>query len=118
MAIQPVAAQIIGGQQPAYRGVQPVEPVEVEVVELVPEPILRGEGEAGNLGHIHGLADSSTNCARRQVSTDPLERRTIPSRRLPSSLVISRPDPLGHPSSLDDPMSPGISTRMPSHLAR
>jgi hypothetical protein len=35
-------------------------------------------------------ADSSTICARRQVTTDPLERRTMRSSRLPSSLLISR----------------------------
>src|SRR5829696_8248145 len=34
--------------------------------------------------------DSSTICARRQVTTDPLDRRTIRSSRLPSSLLISR----------------------------
>jgi hypothetical protein len=35
-------------------------------------------------------AESSTICARRHVTTDPEERRTIRSSRLPSSLVISR----------------------------
>jgi hypothetical protein len=31
-------------------------------------------------------ADSSTICARRQVTTDPLPRRTIRTSRRPSSL--------------------------------
>ena len=35
-------------------------------------------------------ADSSTICARRQVTTDPLPRRTIRSNRCPSSSSISR----------------------------
>src|SRR5215217_4896332 len=35
-------------------------------------------------------ADSSTICARRQVTTEPEPRRTIRSSRLPSSLPISR----------------------------
>jgi hypothetical protein len=35
-------------------------------------------------------ADNSTIWARRQVTTEPEPRRTIPSSRLPSSLVISR----------------------------
>ena len=35
-------------------------------------------------------AESSTICARRQVTTEPESRRTIRSSRLPSSLVISR----------------------------
>lgn len=35
-------------------------------------------------------ADSSTICARRQVTTDPESRRTVRNSRLPSSLVISR----------------------------
>ena len=33
--------------------------------------------------------DSSTICARRQVTTDPDERRTIRSSRFPSSLETS-----------------------------
>jgi hypothetical protein len=35
-------------------------------------------------------ADSKTICARRQVTTDPLSRRTIRTRRRPSSSSISR----------------------------
>jgi hypothetical protein len=35
-------------------------------------------------------ADSNTICARRQVTTEPVPRRTIRSSRLPSSGVISR----------------------------
>ena len=35
-------------------------------------------------------ADSSTICARRQVTTDPLPRRMIRTSRLPSSSSISR----------------------------
>jgi hypothetical protein len=33
---------------------------------------------------------SSTICARRQVTTDPVDRRTMRSSRLPSWLLISR----------------------------
>jgi hypothetical protein len=35
-------------------------------------------------------ADSSTICARRQVTTDPVPRRTMRSSRLPSLLSIGR----------------------------
>jgi len=35
-------------------------------------------------------ADSSTICARRQVTTDPLPRRMIRTSRCPSSSSISR----------------------------
>jgi hypothetical protein len=35
-------------------------------------------------------AESSTICARRQVTTEPLPRRTIRSSRLPSSSLIGR----------------------------
>ncbi|AZM45158.1 hypothetical protein DMB38_04315 [Streptomyces sp. WAC 06738] len=35
-------------------------------------------------------ADSSTICARRQVTTDPVPRRTIRSNRRPSPSSISR----------------------------
>jgi hypothetical protein len=35
-------------------------------------------------------ADSNTICARRQVTTNPLERRTIRSSRSPSSSLIER----------------------------
>jgi hypothetical protein len=35
-------------------------------------------------------AESSTICARRQVTTDPLPRRTIRTRRRPSSSSITR----------------------------
>ena len=35
-------------------------------------------------------ADNNTICARRQVTTEPLVRRTKRSSRLPSSLVIAR----------------------------
>ena len=47
-------------------------------------------------------ADSSTICARRQVTTDPLPWRTIRTSRWPSSSSISmHPKPLGHRPSLD-----------------
>ncbi|TMR01230.1 hypothetical protein ETD86_54465, partial [Nonomuraea turkmeniaca] len=35
-------------------------------------------------------ADSSTICARRQVTTEPVPRRTMRSSRFPSSSSISR----------------------------
>jgi hypothetical protein len=35
-------------------------------------------------------AESSTICPRRQVTTDPVPRRTMRSSRLPSSLLIAR----------------------------
>ena len=39
-------------------------------------------------------AESSTICARRQVTTDPESRRTVRNSRLPSSLVD--PNTFGH----------------------
>jgi hypothetical protein len=50
---------------------------------------------------------SNTICARRQVTTDPLPRRTIRGRRMPSSSLIGRmstraaispPDDVNHDS--------------------
>jgi hypothetical protein len=42
------------------------------------------------LGGLMPWAESKTICARRQVTTEPVPRRTIRSSRLPSSGVISR----------------------------
>jgi hypothetical protein len=44
-------------------------------------------------------ADSSTIWARRHRTTEPDERRTIWSRRLPPSLVISNAHPFAHLTS-------------------
>jgi hypothetical protein len=56
-------------------------------------------------------ADSSTICARRQVTTDPLPRRTIRTSRRPSSSSISRT----RRRSVTGPVS-AISTRSRSAL--
>jgi len=48
------------------------------------------EDDLRDPGRRHPCAERSTICARRQVTTDPDVRRTIPNSRLPSSLLISR----------------------------
>ena len=58
-------------------------------------------------------ADSNTICARRQVSTDPLPRRTIRTSRRPSSSSISRT----RRRSLTQPVS-RISTTSGSYRAK
>ena len=60
-------------------------------MDHVPDRVRVGEDDLADLrpGVIR-CAESSTICARRQVTTDPESRRTIRSSRLPSSLVISR----------------------------
>ena len=69
---------------------QRVEAVLVEVVQHGADPVRRSEGHLDDLGHVHPWALSSTIWALRQVTTDPEDRRTIRSSRLPSSLVIAR----------------------------
>jgi hypothetical protein len=53
-------------------------------------PISTGKRHLGDLRYRHELRRSSTICARRQVTTDPVPRRTIRNRRAPSSSSISR----------------------------
>jgi hypothetical protein len=71
-------------------GVERTETIGVEVVDHVTDPVLAGERHLRDPGHVHARADSSTICARRQVTTDPLPRRTISTSRRPSSSSISR----------------------------
>jgi hypothetical protein len=68
----------------AVARVQRVEPVSVEVVQHVADPVLGREGHLGDLGTGIRWAASRTICARRQVTTEPLARRTIRNSRLPS----------------------------------
>ena len=45
----------VGGRPPAYFGRQRVEAVVVEVVDHRPDPVLGGEGDLGDLWHVHAL---------------------------------------------------------------
>jgi hypothetical protein len=80
-----------GGWAPAAvaRG-QRVNAVGVEVVEEVADPVGLVKVTSAILGTGIAWALSSTIWARRQVTTDPVERRRIRSNRWPSSSVISR----------------------------
>ena len=71
-------------------GVQRIKPVGVEVVQHVPHPVLAGKASLAICGTLIPCADHGTICARRQVTTDPLPRRTIRISRLPSSSSIRR----------------------------
>jgi hypothetical protein len=55
----------------------------LQVVQHVTDPVGAGEADLGDLGDVHAWALSSTICARRQVTTDPVDRRTMRSSRLP-----------------------------------
>jgi hypothetical protein len=98
----------------AVARVQRVDPIQVAVVEHVADPVGLVKVTWAIWPTSMPCADSSTIWARRQVTTDPVDRRTIRSSRLPSSLLISRTRTRLPPKAPpDDPMSPGVSTRMP-----
>jgi hypothetical protein len=78
----------VGGRR--YSVVEGVEPIQVEVVQHVADPVGAGEGHLGDHRDVHRLGAEQHHLARRQVTTDPELRRTIRSSRLPSSLVMSR----------------------------
>jgi hypothetical protein len=59
-------------------------------MQHVPDPVLAGKSQPGDLRHAHASADHNTICARRHVTTDPDPRPTIRFRRLSSSSLISR----------------------------
>jgi hypothetical protein len=83
--------------------VQRPEPVGIKVPDHIPHPVLAGERDPRDRGHVRAWADSSTICARRQVTTDPLPRRMIRTSRYPSPSSISRTrSPFSHRASLRD----------------
>jgi hypothetical protein len=71
-------------------GVQRVKAVGVEIADHITDAVLAGKRHLSDLPAGMPCADSSTICARRQVTTDPLPRRMIRSSRAPSSSSISR----------------------------
>jgi hypothetical protein len=74
----------------AVARIERVEPVQVEVVQHVADPVGLVKVTWAIWATSMPWALSSTICARRQVTTDPLDRRTMRSSRLPSWLLISR----------------------------
>src|SRR4051794_4267793 len=60
------------------------------VVQHVPDPIRAGERHLGDPGRIHALRREQHHLRPRQVTTEPLDRRTMRNSRLPSSLLITR----------------------------
>ena len=70
--------------------VKGAEPVRIEVPDDIADPVLAGERDPRDRPASMPWADSSTICARRQVTTDPVPRRTIRTSRRPSSSSISR----------------------------
>ena len=79
-----------GRPAPGVAGHEGVEAVLVEVVQHAPTRSGEVKATLAIWATSMPWADSSTIWARRQVTTDPDERRTMRSSRLPSSLVISR----------------------------
>ena len=71
--------------------IQRVEPVQVEVVQHVADPVGAGEGHLGDHRDVHALGAEQHHLRPPPGHHRPAElRRTIRSSRLPSSLVISR----------------------------
>jgi hypothetical protein len=94
--------------------IQRVEPIEVEVVQHIADPVGAGEGHLGDHRDVHGLGAEQDH-----LRPPPGHHRPGAAphdTQQPVALLIGdvpHPDPLGHPASLNDPMSPGVSTRMP-----
>jgi hypothetical protein len=95
----------------AVARVQRLEPVEVEVCSTSRTRSGLAKVTWAIWATSMPWALSSTICARRQVTTDPVDRRTMRSSRLPSWLLICRTRtrsatlPPHH-----DPMSSGVSS--------
>ena len=80
----------VGGRPPAYLGTNESKPSSLKLW-------ITARTRSGDVNATWAIwatsmpwADSSTIWARRHVTTDPEDRRTIRNRRLPSSLVMSR----------------------------
>src|SRR4030095_12925963 len=79
-----------GGPPPAYCGYSASNPSRLKLCSTSRTRSGLVKVTLAMAGTSMPCADSSTICARRQVTTDPELRRTIRSSRLPSSLVMSR----------------------------
>jgi hypothetical protein len=94
--------------------IQRVEPVQVEVVQHIADPVGAGEGHLGDHRNVHRLG-----AEQHHLRSPPGHHRPGAAphdAQQPVALLVgevSHPDPLGHPASFDDPMSSGVSTRMP-----
>src|SRR5690606_3735949 len=80
----------VGGRPPAYFGYSESKPSSLKL--WITSRTRSGDVKATFVIWVTSMpcADSNTICARRQVTTDPEDRRTILNSRLPSSLSISR----------------------------
>ena len=63
--------------RPSTLGTKESNPSSLKLCSTSSDPIGRGEGHLGNLATSIPWAESRTIWARRQVTTDPDERRTI-----------------------------------------
>jgi len=79
-----------GGWPPLYFGYSESNPsvLKFRITSRTRSPLVKAT--LAIAGASMPCADSSTICARRQVTTDSLPRRMIRTRRLPSSSSISR----------------------------
>jgi hypothetical protein len=79
-----------GGRPPRYRGYRELNPSELKLRITSRTRSSLVKATLAIAAAFMPCADSSTICARRQVTTDPLPRRTIRTSRAPSSSSISR----------------------------
>jgi hypothetical protein len=93
-----------GGRQRAddggHGGVRPAPGSSLSTL-VAADSVLAGERHLRDPATALPCADSSTICARRQVTTDPLSRRTIRTSRRPSSSSISPPAHARRPAQFE-----------------
>ena len=89
--------------------VQGVEPVQVEVVQHVADPVVAGEGHLGDGRHVHALRRQQHHL--RPSPGDHRPGAAPHDPRQPVALLVGdvpHPDPLGHPPPSTTSMSPGV----------
>ena len=79
----------VGGRPPEYLGTRESNPSSLKSCSTARTRSAEVKATLAIWATSMPRAESSTICARRQITTNPDERRTIRSSRLPSSGVIS-----------------------------
>src|SRR3954453_4446710 len=80
----------LGGRPPAYLGLSESKPSAGKLCSTSRTRSGLANVTSAILATGMPCAESSTICARRQVTTDPVPRRTMRNSRIPSSLLIGR----------------------------
>lgn len=92
-----------GGRPPLYRGYSAANPsaLKLRITSRTRSSLVNATLAIAGASMPGG--DGSTICARRQVTTDPLPRRTIRTSRAPSSIIDrTHPQAISHGPSLRD----------------